>query len=112
MSNRKPTAAAAGLVALAMLAVPLMLSPARADGARSRSCVGAGDSYTCVTSWRHGATDPNTTAVPAPTPQELTESRNRERRWLARCRPVVRQDAYGVPRYHYAAAGCEFGKYE
>lgn len=112
MLNRKSTAATTGLVALAILALPLMLSPARADGVRSRSCVGAGDSYTCVTSWRYGAKDSNTAAGPAPTPQELAESRNRERRWLARCRPVVRQDAFGVPRYHYAAAGCEFGKYE
>ena len=24
-------------------------------------------------------------------------------------RPVVHQDPYGVPRYEYAAPGCEFG---
>jgi hypothetical protein len=33
----------------------------------------------------------------------------RDRRWVARCRPVVRQDRYGVSRYHYAAPGCMFG---
>ena len=32
--------------------------------------------------------------------------------WQARCHPVIRQDQYGVPRYHYAAPGCDLGKYE
>jgi hypothetical protein len=31
---------------------------------------------------------------------------------MDRCRPSVRQDRYGVPRYHYAARGCEFGVIE
>ena len=33
----------------------------------------------------------------------------RDHKWLARCRPVIERDRYGVARYHYAAPGCEFG---
>jgi hypothetical protein len=33
----------------------------------------------------------------------------RDRRWRARCRPVVENDRFGVARYHYSAPGCEFG---
>jgi hypothetical protein len=29
---------------------------------------------------------------------------------MARCRPTFRQDKYGMPRYVYAAPGCEFGQ--
>ena len=33
----------------------------------------------------------------------------RDHKWLARCRPVIERDRYGVARYYYAAPGCEFG---
>ena len=45
-------------------------------------------------------------------PQEEAESAERERQWEARCRPVVKQDQYGVSRYQYAAPGCEFGRFQ
>jgi hypothetical protein len=32
-----------------------------------------------------------------------------DRKWLARCRPILKYDHYGVARYHYSAPGCEFG---
>jgi hypothetical protein len=112
MSNGKLTAAATGLAALALLMMPLMLSSARAGDVRSTSCVGAGDSYSCVTSWSRAPKDPHSAKVPDLDSRELAEARIREQRWLARCRPVVHQDRFGVPRYQYAAAGCEFGKYE
>jgi hypothetical protein len=36
----------------------------------------------------------------------------RDRKWIDRCHPTIAQDRYGVPRYHYAALGCEFGVIE
>jgi hypothetical protein len=109
MSNKILTAAAAGLAALAMLVLPLM--PAHADATRSTSCVGNYGSFSCVTNWRRDHKDAKD-VIAKPDPQEQAESKARERRWLARCRPVVRQDVYGVLRYVYAAPGCEFGRYE
>jgi hypothetical protein len=44
--------------------------------------------------------------------QDITDAAARDRLWQARCRPVIRQDQFGVRRYHYAAPGCEYGKYE
>ena len=38
------------------------------------------------------------------------EAAARERKWVARCRPVLWEDSYGVSRYQYAIPGCEFGK--
>ena len=43
-------------------------------------------------------------------PRETVASAERERKWLARCRPIAKEDALGVSRYVYAASGCEFGK--
>ncbi|HMG77042.1 MAG TPA: hypothetical protein VK591_00055 [Xanthobacteraceae bacterium] len=40
---------------------------------------------------------------------EKARATERDQKWLQRCRPIVAQDRYGVPRYHYAARGCEFG---
>ena len=58
-------------------------------------------------------TNPFVITIPQPhTEKEIAESAERIRLWQARCRPVVRQDQYGVRRYHYAAPGCEYGKYE
>ena len=72
---------------------------------------GAGGS-SCVE--RKGpAGDPYVRTVPAPKSDEERErSAERDHKWLARCRPIVAQDRYGVPRYHYAAPGCEFGVIE
>ena len=40
---------------------------------------------------------------------EKTRMAERDHRWLARCRPLVQRDRYGVARYYYGAPGCEFG---
>ena len=50
--------------------------------------------------------------APPANEKDVTDLAARERLWQARCRPVIRQDAYGVRRYQYAAAGCEHGKFE
>jgi hypothetical protein len=33
----------------------------------------------------------------------------RDRKWQARCHPVVEHDSYGVGRYQYSSPGCEYG---
>jgi len=47
-------------------------------------------------------------------PEPLGESERgqlaaRDHRWVDHCHPVVHYDRYGVARYRYSAAGCEFG---
>lgn len=89
------------------VAVALAVStPAAAGGVDSLSCTGAGNFFSCVRRW--DATPERLT----PDPADEARSAERERKWLARCRPVLRQDAYGVGRYQYAAPGCEFGRTE
>jgi hypothetical protein len=48
----------------------------------------------------------------AETDAEKASATERDQKWLQRCRPIVAQDRYGVPRYHYAAAGCDLGVIE
>jgi hypothetical protein len=48
--------------------------------------------------------------VDEPRAEDVAAAMERDRKWMDRCKPVIRQDAYGVGRYHYAAPGCEFGK--
>ena len=70
------------------------------------SCVGATKSFNCTTQWG----DPYVRQVPAAVGEaEQARLSARDRKWLARCRPVIERDRYGVARYSYAAAGCEFG---
>ena len=108
--NRLTTAALAGFGALASLMLPVAPTPARADTVRTLNCVGAAGSVSCVLTRRSGG-NPYITRVPAPvSEQETAEHEQRDKLWNARCRPVIRQDDFGVPRYVYAARGCEFGK--
>ncbi len=108
MSNRMVNAAVAGLAIMASLTA---VAPAQADSLRSTSCVGAGGSFSCV-SVRRGSV-PNPHIIPVqPTTEEIAAAEQRERQWVARCRPSLRQDNYGVSHYVYAAPGCEFGKTE
>ena len=101
-----------------LFAAALMLSSAQADGVRSTNCISnygpfsfhayGIDTTSCVTRWQKW--DPPAPRVP--TEQELAEARERERLWTERCRPAIRPDEFGVRRYVYAAAGCEFGKFQ
>jgi len=55
--------------------------------------------------------NPHILAVPPPmSADERAAAEARDRRWVERCRPVIRQDEFGVPRYVYAARGCEYGQ--
>jgi hypothetical protein len=75
-------------------------------------CVGGGGSLNCVVRWGK-AGDPYIRTVPPPADEmERTQAAQRERKWEQRCRPIIKQDHYGVPRYQYSAPGCEFGVIE
>jgi hypothetical protein len=134
---RRTAACVATLAAIAMLPV----SPAQAGGVYTTDCLhgfgygygygysrsyGSGSSSgygggssggygsgSCVEIRRDGLVNPYVIRVPQPqTEQDKAETAARERLWLARCHPVIRQDMYGIRRYHYAVPGCEYGKYE
>jgi hypothetical protein len=99
-------------LAIVVVTLVLWVSNALADtvsGSRQTSCVASGGLFSCVTNWHKSYDD---TRPRQKTEQELAESAERDRRWVARCRPIIRQDRYGVDRYEYAAPGCEFGKTE
>jgi hypothetical protein len=97
-----------GGMALVLLAAPLSVEPAFA-GAAMLTCVGTRGSVSCVGQWGPSV-DPYIRHAPGPRdPREEAEAAERERRWVARCRPIIRQDQYGVARYRYAAPGCEYG---
>jgi hypothetical protein len=104
-------AVAACLAVMAwMMAVGL--APARADGVLAGSCL-RGGAFACSGFWRDRIANPHLIYVPPPGSEEDAEAAaERERRWVAYCRPIIRQDRYGVGRYHYAAPGCEYGKSE
>jgi hypothetical protein len=109
------TATTTGLVALALLLAPVSFASAQEMGGHGggmevTSCVGGFTSGNCVRRWQWYE-GPNHTAV-ARDAQNDAAARERFGKWEARCKPVIKQDQYGVGRYHYAAAGCEFGRYE
>jgi len=106
-------AAFIGAAALILSAATL----AYADELYVSGCVGAGGggggsgagAFSCVL--RIGpAGDPYVRTVPqSQNEAEKARQAERDHRWGERCRPVVAQDRYGVPRYRYAAPGCDFG---
>ncbi len=72
-------------------------------------CTGNRDTLNCAGRWGE-AGDPYVRIVPPPaTEEERARAAEREHRWEQRCKPIVRQDRFGVSRYWYAAPGCEFG---
>ena len=95
----------------AALTLPLV-TLAYADTLYVGGCVGAPGAVSCVL--RVGpAGDPYVRTVPQPENEaDKARATERDQKWLQRCRPIVAQDRYGVPRYHYAAAGCAFGVIE
>ena len=102
-------AAAAALVAAAAAVLPV--TAANADGLFTRSCVGHFGMGNCVVQWRvYPSRQDNRLAA---IPEEMSpEAQERDKKWLERCKPQGRQDAYGVTRLRYAKPGCEFGKTE
>jgi hypothetical protein len=94
---------------LAVLAMPSTFGAAYGGAIESTSCVGRYDAFSCSTVWGQ-AGDPYIRTMPGPrSAQEEAEFVERDHKWIERCHPVIKQDRYGVSRYHYAASGCEFG---
>jgi hypothetical protein len=100
-----------GCAVLVALVLILAVSPAEAIDIDATNCIGGYRNSSCVELWRQGASNPHIRTVPpAGSEQEGAAIRRRVERWQGRCKPVVRQDAYGVERYRYAASGCDFGR--
>lgn len=96
----------------ALVAAVLSVAAAHADTIGFGGCVGGRGAFNCV--GRVGtAGDPYVRTVPQPAnDEEKAQAAARDRKWIDRCHPTIAQDRYGVPRYHYAARGCEFGVIE
>jgi hypothetical protein len=116
----RAAACAAAVAAIAMLPA----SPAEAGSIYSTSC-SHGFGYSYGRGWGSGygsggcvemkgrLVNPYVIEVPPPrSEKEIADAAERDRLWQARCKPVVRQDHYGVRRYHYAVPDCEYGPYE
>jgi hypothetical protein len=105
----RPAGRRAATAALAVLISAAIWNTAHADGVVLGGCLGGGGSVNCVVRWGE-AGDPYVRQVPAPIDEvEKQHAAERDKRWEQRCRPTIAQDRYGVPRYQYAAPGCEFG---
>ena len=77
---------------------------ANAEGVNNPTCTGRGIACAEQTG------SPYIRLVPQPAGDtERGRLAARDRRWVDHCHPVVQYDRYGVARYHYSAAGCEFG---
>jgi hypothetical protein len=97
------------LAGVAMVLSVITVSSARAGGVGGLSCVGGARSFNCVAQWAT-AGDPYVRTVPeALSEAERAQAAARDRKWQTRCHPVVEHDIYGVARYQYSAAGCEYG---
>ena len=112
MLSRLSIAAACASVVIAA-AADAWLEPARADYVITSGCVRSGGLRSCTTIFRRGTGGiPGVVLWTPRTEKEAAEATERDRLWLARCRPTTEHDQYGVKHYRYAAAGCEFGRYE
>jgi hypothetical protein len=101
----------AGVLAASLAAS--LPAAAQVDGFFTRSCVGHWGMGNCVVQWRVHPRDPNALSATAQRVEPLSpEAQERDRKWLERCKPVGRQDEYGITRLRYAKPGCEFGKTE
>ncbi len=82
---------------------------AHAGGVAELSCVRGAKSLNCAAQWGT-AGDPYVRSVPdALGEAERAQATARDQKWLARCRPIVERDGYGVARYLYSSPGCEYG---
>ena len=108
LTPRRSTAALLLLTGFILAPLP----PAHAQSA-GFTCVGSGSALSCA--GRVGAPGdfPQIIHVRAPySERELAEAADRDRKWLARCEPIIRQDRNGVRRYLYRAPDCDVGRYE
>ncbi len=113
----RSTTKVAGLVALSAIVLVGAAGGAAAQGRRTDtvtgSCVYAYGTASCVRQYRYN--DAGNTGIKKygeAAEEAAAESREREKLWVSRCRPSLRQDAHGVSRYVYAAPGCEYGRFQ
>jgi hypothetical protein len=104
----RPWRAGALLIGFWLAATPTGV--ARAQDALVGDCFRSHfGNITCALRWGNQG-DPYLRRVPGPRDaREEEEFAKHDRNWDARCRPTTRQDEFGVSRYRYSAAGCEFG---
>jgi hypothetical protein len=96
---------------IATLGLALSQGPAQA-GSAMLSCFGGTGLGSCVLNYG-GSGNPHVRTIAGPvTDQDKAESAQRERLWVARCKPQMTVDNLGVQRYTYSAPGCDFGKYQ
>ena len=96
-------------VGAAIFLSAVTLTVADAGNVADQSCVGTATSFNCANNWATSG-DPHVRTVPeAASEAEKAQMTERDHRWLARCRPLVQRDTFGVARYYYASPGCEFG---
>jgi hypothetical protein len=108
LTNRRADRSSASRSAV-LAGAAIMLSVITVSSARAGNCVGGGRSFNCVAQWGVGG-DPYVRIVPEALDEaERTRAAARDHKWQTRCHPVVERDIYGVARYQYSAAGCEFG---
>lgn len=109
---RKPLSAFA--TAAIACGLSIASSAALADYYASGACSGGRGAVYCNFSKKYVDPDAGVSkviTVKGPeTPEETAASAARDRRWVERCRPALRQDRYGVSRYYYAAPNCDVGK--
>ena len=95
---------------IATLGLALSQAPAQAD-TYMLNCFGGRGAGSCVLS-NGGRPIRISGRARTKTDQDKAESAQRERLWVARCKPQMAVDDFGVQRYTYAASACDFGKYQ
>jgi len=102
-------AAIVAACALSLTASAATMNSADAQEIEIGGCVASWGGANCLDYWGPPS-DPFIRLAPQPTtPEAQALAKRLDRRWVARCRPSIRQDQYGVARYHYAMPGCDFG---
>ncbi len=115
-AKRAIRASMVGALLLGFWLTAVPLGAARAQDAATRAqdalvgdCIHSFGGLSCALRWGN-AGDPYIRHVPGPRDaREEEDFAKHDRNWEKRCRPVVKQDEFGIARYRYAAAGCEFG---
>ncbi len=108
-ADKSSASRSAVLAGAAIMLSVITVSSARAGSVAGLNCVGGGRSFNCVGQWGVGG-DPYVRTVPEAFGEaERAQAAARDHKWQTRCHPVVEHDIYGVARYQYSAAGCEFG---
>lgn len=101
-----------GAVAASATMLSVFNVPVAEAGSAAANCVGSPGSITCAAIWGgDGGGLGRVIHIPiARTDEERAALTDRDRRWASYCQPSLRYDRYGVARYTYTVAGCEYGR--